>query len=304
MFPKRRFLPSISSLLALEAVDRLGSASAAAEELHLTHSAVSRQIKVLEGQLDTRLVQRAGARLQLTQAAQDYCQKVRRYLRELSQASLELKANPSGGGLNLAILPAFGMHWLAPRLRDFARACPEVTVNLSTRLAPFDFSKTTFDAAIHFGKRDWQGVEYLAIACERVLPVCSPRLAPEPFESAEALLELPLLHLETRPGAWDQWFAAHGVEVTSLPGMLVDQFATVTQAAVHDLGVALLPSFLAEVEIAKKTLVAPFGTASEVDEKYYLVWPSDRPLRPPLEKFVGWLHTSLKQVQPFPAHGG
>ena len=183
-------------------MDRLGSASAAAEELSLTHSAVSRQLKVLEGQLGTTLVQRRGTRLHLTPAAEDYCRKVRKYLRDLSHASLELKANPTGGGLNLAILPAFGMHWLAPRLQDFARAHPEVTVNLSTRAGAVRFrGRRGFDAAIHFGARDWQDVEYLPIREERVVPVCSPRLAPEPLGSAEALLELPLLQLETRPGA-------------------------------------------------------------------------------------------------------
>ena len=293
MLTPRRFLPSISSLLALEAVDRLGSASAAAEELSLTHSAVSRQLKVLEGQLGTTLVQRRGTRLHLTPAAEDYCRKVRKYLRDLAHASLELKANPTGGGLNLAILPAFGMHWLAPRLQDFARAHPEVTVNLSTRLAPFDFGQESFDAAIHFGARDWQDVEYLPIREERVVPVCSPRLAPEPLGSAEDLLDLPLLQLETRPGAWEQWFAAHGVEVGSVTGMLVDQFATMTQAAVHEMGVALLPDYLAQVELERQTLVVPFGEASLVEGRYYLVWPSEAAVRPPLEKFTGWLRGIL-----------
>ncbi|MEQ9258509.1 MAG: LysR family transcriptional regulator [Roseovarius sp.] len=293
MHMPRRFLPSVSSLLALEAVDRLGSASAAAAELNLTHSAVSRQLKVLEEQLGTRLVQREGTRLALTPAAQDYCQKVRRYLRDLAQASLELKANPSGGGLNLAILPAFGMHWLAPRLRDFARAHPEVTVNLSSRLAPFEFSRESFDAAIHFGQRSWQGVDYLELAPEKVVPVCSPRLAPEPLARAEELLELPLLHLETRPGAWDEWFAAHGVAASSVPGMLIDQFSTMMQAALHDLGVALLPSFLAEEELRRKALVVPFGDPVAIGGHYYLVWPSDAPMKPPLAKFLGWLRSIL-----------
>mgnify|MGYP003571115100 CR=1 FL=1 len=293
MFTQRRFLPSVSSLLALEAVDRLGSASAAAAELSLTHSAVSRQIKVLEDQLGTRLVQRVGTRLQLTPAAREYCQKVRGYLRDLSQASLELKANPTGGGLNLAILPAFGMHWLSPRLRGFARAHPEVTVNLSTRLAPFRFNEESFDAAIHFGRQDWQGVEYLELAKEEAVPVCSPKLLSAPLDSADALLDLPLLHLETRPGAWDQWFAAHGVQVANVPGMLVDQFSTMTQAAVHELGIALLPSYLADPEIARETLIVPFGGPSVIDGAYYLVWPSGMPVKPPLAKFVTWLRETL-----------
>ncbi len=80
------------------------------------------------------------------------CRQVRSALEQIAQASLTLRANPLGGTLNLAILPAFGVHWLAPRLADFARRHPEVTVNLSTRLRPFDFDAEAFDAAIHFGQ--------------------------------------------------------------------------------------------------------------------------------------------------------
>lgn len=289
MFAPRRLLPSISSLLALEAVDRLGSASAAAEELSLTHSAVSRQIKVLEGQLATPLVLRDGVRLKLTPAAVEYCETVRSSLRDLSRASLKLKANPTGGSLNLAILPAFGMHWLAPKLRHFASACPEVTVNLSSRLQPFEFAREEYDAAIHYGDRDWQGVNYLHIAEEYVLPVCAPGLIESPLTSPEQVLALPLLHLETRPGAWEDWFLRHGLSPKSLPGMLFDQFSTMAQAAAHELGVAILPSYLALSEIERGRLVSALGEPVQASGNYYLVWPDTYPARPPLEKFNSWL---------------
>lgn len=293
MIAPRRFLPSISSLLALEAVDRLGSASAAAEELSVTHSAISRQLKVLEGQLGLALVRRDGLRLSLTPAGAEYCETVRGLLRELSQASLRLKANPAGGGLDLAILPAFGMHWLAPRLRDFARAAPEVTVNLSSRLAPFDFSREDFDAAIHYGARDWQGVQYLELAREEVLPVCSPRLLRRPVDDPAQLTTLPLLHLETRPSAWEDWFAAQGVPIAAPRGMLFDQFATMAQAAVHDMGVAILPAYLAESEIASGRLVCPFGGPVTAPGRYYLVWPDRAAPRPPLQRFIAWLRSVI-----------
>ena len=289
MFAPRRLLPSMSSLLALEAVERLGSASAAAEELSLTHSAVSRQIKVLEGQLGTTLVLRDGVRLKLTPAAREYCEIVRTCLRDLSRASLKLKANPTGGSLNLAILPAFGMHWLAPKLRHFATAYPEVTVNLSSRLRPFDFSREEFDAAIHHGARDWQGVNYMHIAEEYVLPVCAPGILTSPISAPEQLLDYPLLHLETRPGAWEDWFAHHDCKPGNLPGMLFDQFSTMAQAATHELGVAILPAYLALSEIEAGRLVCAFGEPARASGNYYLVWPETPPARPPLEKFIRWL---------------
>ncbi|WP_260295813.1 LysR substrate-binding domain-containing protein [Sedimenticola hydrogenitrophicus] len=293
MIGPRRFLPSLSSLLALEAVDRLGSASAAAGELALTHGAISRQLKVLETQLGVPLIQRDGNRLKLNPAAAEYCGIVRGLLQDLSRATLKLKANPTGGSLNLAILPAFGMHWLAPRLKDFADRHPEVSVNLSTRLKPFDFRTADFDAAIHFGLRDWPGVDYLPIADEQILPVCAPDLLTEPPSDPAALLRYPLLHLETRADAWEAWFHTCGIQVSGLRGMLFDQFSTMAQAAVHGLGIALLPSYLAQPEIRSGRLVCAHGEAVTSAGSYYLVWPNERPARAPLLKFAQWLEQTL-----------
>ncbi|MBT25753.1 MAG: LysR family transcriptional regulator, partial [Rhodobacteraceae bacterium] len=105
----RRLLPSIASLRALEALDRLGSATAVAEELNQTQSAVSRQLQSLEAYLEADLILRERKRMTLTPAAQDYVKDVRAALQQIAQASLNLRVNPEGGSLNLAILPTFGM---------------------------------------------------------------------------------------------------------------------------------------------------------------------------------------------------
>lgn len=285
----RRYLPSMPSLLALEAVDRLGSASAASEELNLTQSAISRQLQVLEGQLGLSLIIRDKQRLRLTPAAQDYCREVRRTLQTLSQASLTLRANPNGGALNLAILPAFGMHWLAPRLARFAAQHPEVTVNLSTRLQPFDFATSHFDAAIHYGRQDWTGVDYLPLMEEDLLAVVSPGLLKAALVDANDILSYPLLQLESRTGDWGRWLAHHGHPGQRPPAMLFDQFATMTQGTIHGLGAALLPLFLIERELAENRLVPAFGPAIPSLGSYYLVWPKDTPPRAPLASFRHWI---------------
>nr|WP_321249076.1 LysR substrate-binding domain-containing protein [uncultured Ruegeria sp.] len=289
MIAPRRFLPSIPSLLALEAVDRLGSASAAAEELSLTQSAISRQLKTMEEQLGVELIQRTQMRLHLTPAAKEYVQIARTALHQLAQASLKLKANPTGGSLSLSILPAFGMHWLAPRLQDFARRHPEVTVNLNTRLRPFDFQTEHFDAAIHFGQRDWPGVNYLPIMREDILPVCAPDLLPKIQDSIEWLTSAPLLHIETRPDAWEQWFAIQGHPVKGLTGMMFDQFSTMIQATIHRLGVALLPSYLVAEDLRKGRLSLAWQGPPVSLGDYYLVWPQHRPAATPLVSFRTWL---------------
>lgn len=288
MFP-RRHMPSLPSILALEALDRLGTATAAASELNLTQGAISKQLQVLEGQLGVALVIREGKRLVLTQAARDFVAESRKALKILSDASLTLRANPRGGTLNLSILPAFGMRWLAPRLADFAAAHPEVTVNLSTRLRPFDFAATAFDAAIHYGRRDWPGVSYLKLMDEQILAVASPALVPTQHPAARDLLDYPFLQLESRTGDWSRWLAHHGLPGQRPPAMLFDQFATMAQAAVHGLGLALLPTFLIDKELRDGLLVPVFGPPIPAIGSYYLVWPEARPQRAALASFRDWL---------------
>jgi LysR family glycine cleavage system transcriptional activator len=289
----RRYMPSMPSLLALEAVERTGSASAAAAELNLTQGAVSRQLQVLEGQLGLPLIIRDKHRLRLTPAATDYCREIRRALQALSQASLTLRANPNGGALNLAILPAFGMHWLAPRLARFAGLHPEVTVNLSTRLKPFDFEATNFDAAIHYGRQDWLGVDYLPLMQEELIAVAAPSLLKSALTLANDIHSYPLLQLESRTGDWGRWLAHHGQSGQRPPAMLFDQFATMTQGAIHGLGLALIPLFLIERELAENRLTPVFGPPIKSLGSYFLVWPKEITERAPLTSFRNWLKAEL-----------
>nr|WP_206761031.1 LysR substrate-binding domain-containing protein [Tabrizicola soli] len=283
----RRYLPPIPALMALEAVDRLGTASAAAGELSLTQGAISRALQGLEQQLGVPLLIRERQRLRLTPAGQDYVAEVRKALHLLASASITLRANPTGGSLNLAILPAFGMHWLAPRLARFAQSHPEVTVNLSTRLRPFDFAGTAFDAAIHYGRQDWPGVDYLKLMDEEVLAVAAPGLPP--LTRATDILAQPLLQLESRPGDWGRWLAHHGAPGQRPPGMMFDQFATLTQGAIHGMGLALIPTFLIQRELAEHRLVPVFGPPVAALGSYHLVWPRAAPSRAPLRSFRDWL---------------
>jgi DNA-binding transcriptional LysR family regulator len=289
MIAPRRYLPSIAALLAFEACARLGSATQAATELSLTQSAISRQIKALEGQLGVQLMARQGRRLTLTQAGTEYLREVREVLGRLAQASVNAATQAQTGVLTLAILPAFGMHWLAPRLSDFAAAHREVTVNLSTRLHPFALGPSPFDAAIHFGHEDWPGVHYMPLMPETVVPVCAPDLVGAPFETPSALLSHPLLHLETRPRAWARWLKAVGHPCDPPHGMMIDQHATMAQAAVHGLGIALLPTFVAAPYLKDGQLITASDKTTESIGSYYLVWPDDRPPPKALEAFCTWL---------------
>lgn len=299
MIAPRRFLPSTGALMAFEAVARLGSATAAAQELSLTQSGVSRQLRSLETQIGASLVQREGRALVLTPVGREYARTVREILHRLAAASVAARTNPDGGTLNLAILPAFGMHWLAPRLQDFARTHPEVTVNLSTRLAPFDFRASRFDAAIHFGRADWPGADHLPLMPETVVPVCAPGLLQE--ASSAQIAAQPLLHLETRPKGWARWLAAQGWTGELGAGMQFDQFSTMAQAAIHGMGVALLPTFVAQPYLDSGQLALASAQTSQSIGTYYLVWPSERATQASLRSFRAWLGEQARTAsEPIP----
>jgi DNA-binding transcriptional LysR family regulator len=307
MILPRRHLPSLSGLLALEAVERLGTATAAAAELNLTPGAISRALQEVEAQLGVTLLIRDRQRLRLTPAARDYVADARRALGVLGQAALRLRAGDGGESLSLAILPAFGMHWLAPRLRDFRTAHPGVALTLTTRLRPFDMEAEGFDAAIHYGRADWPGAEHLLLMEEEVQAVCAPSLLPASIAGPGDLLSLPLLQIESRTGDWGRWFAAQGMAGQRPGGMLFDQFATMQQAAVHGLGVALLPTFLIAEDMAAGRLVPAWGGAVRAAGSYWLVWPKGVPLRPAMAAFRGWIGAEVAaepKTRPRQSEGG
>ncbi|WP_122073745.1 LysR family transcriptional regulator [Pseudophaeobacter sp. EL27] len=299
----RRFLPSISALRALEALDRLGSASAAAEELSLTQGAVSRQLQSLEAQLGVSLVQRDRKKLHLSPEAETYAREIREALDKITQSTLRVQAAPLAGTLNLAILPAFGMRWLMPRLPEFARRHPDITINMTTRLQAFSFGSEPIDAAIHFGNSDWPGTDSMLLKSEQLLPVCSPDLVPVgTYIPPQKILKMPLLHIQTRPTAWVDWFELHGVSTSpeSLGGTMYDQFSTITQAALHGLGVALMPDYLVEQDIATGRLTGLQPQATEAAGAYYLVWPKTKSRDPALTKFRQWLEGQAQPEDPLP----
>lgn len=289
---RKLFLPAVTDLLAFEAAARHASISRAAEELHLTQSAVSRQIRQLESQLGLALFARVRQRVVLTDAGRLYAADVRAVLQQLSGATQKAMAFADGGGLlHLAVLPTLGTRWLIPRLPDFAERQPQVTVNFSARSEPFDFMQEPFDAAIHFGTPHWAGAVCEYLMHEEVVPVCSPVYqSRHGIASPADVARMALLHQTTRPTLWTDWFEQVGVNAQqALRGARFEQFAMIAQAAVSGLGVALLPRFLMKDELAAGTLVELSGQALRSTDAYYLVYPESRAETPVVRAFREWL---------------
>lgn len=287
----RRYLPSIPQLLAFEAVMRSRSTTAAAQDLGLTQSTVSRLILTLEEQLGQPLFHRRRKRLYPTDAAVDYVSEVSRALNIVQHASMQIAVNPGGGGLSLATLPTFGTRWLAPRLGDFLTRHPGITLNFATRVPRFDFESESFDAVIFHGQPDWPQARHQKLFDECHV-ACASRgfLDRHPVSGAADVAALPLLHLDNRPDAWAQWFTAQGVTaVPSGGGMTMDQFTMIIQAARQGLGVALLPEYLLAAESGEERLIPLPMAPVRGGGAYWLAWPEARDKSVPLIAFRSWL---------------
>ncbi|MGL6160686.1 LysR substrate-binding domain-containing protein [Microbulbifer sp.] len=291
MLAPKRLLPSLSMLSIFEAAARRGSFSAAAEELCLSQSAVSRQIKCLESQLEHELFVRERKTVRITEAGERYAKTVREALLLIANASINLRASPEKSTLNLAVLPSLGGNWLVPRLCGFLEQNPDIKINLSTYTEPFDFHKESIDAAIHFGSDHWDNAETRFLAKEKLVPVCSEGfLEKYPLDSPEAVLDVPLLHLTTRPDAWERWFRSQGIAFDFLTGMMIDQFDAAIKAAQCGMGLALIPEILLSRNLADDSLVAPLDIPVESEGAYYLVWPNDTEYLPALSRFYDYLN--------------
>lgn len=288
---RRGFLPPIGALVAFECAARHESFSRAAEELHLTQGAISRQIRALEDIVGVALFERIRQRVVLSEAGRAYLGDVRRSLGELGDATHRVMGfTGTRGVLDLAVLPTFGTRWLVPRLPRFLAHHPDVTVNIAARIAPFDFASDPFDAAIHVGQPVWAGGVLEHLMDEEVVPVAPPSWLSGSERTPAALAARALLHQSTRPTAWADWFAAQGVTTEAAwRGPRFDQFSMVSEAAAAGLGAALVPRFLVEEELASGRLAVLFPEPLRTKGAYYLVHPASKGRSALLRAFGEWL---------------
>jgi LysR family transcriptional regulator, glycine cleavage system transcriptional activator len=289
---RRAFVPPADTLIAFECAARHLSFTRAAEELHLTQGAVSKQVRHLEDRLGVELFRRVRQRIVLTDAGRLYLHDIRGALEQMTAATRQVMSYAgSADVLNLAVLPTFGTRWLAPRLADFARRYPDAGLNLSVRLQPFDFSEEPFDGAIHHGDPVWAGAIAEHLFDEEVVPVASRAFRDRHnIRSPADLARVPRLQLATRPLAWRQWFDKAGVETdAAFQGARFEQFVMISEAAIHHAGAALIPRFFVETELASGRLVRLFDLSPDQQTAYYFVYPEGRTLRPVVTAFRQWL---------------
>lgn len=289
-------VPSLTALRTFEASARHLSFTRAAEEMHLTQSAVSRQIRALEDFLGVPLFHRVQQRLVLTPAGSAYLADIRQPLEGLQAATLKMLTEQAGGVLNVATLTAFGTKWLIPRLGRFHKLHPNVLLNLVTRSGEADPYNDQFDLGIFYGEGNWKGVECIRLSSEDLVLVVAPGYRPGNREIAapEDIARGTLLQQSRRPGKWRDWFEQAGVtNVNPWAGPRFEHFYMVIQAVIAGLGSALLPEILIEDELRNGRLVMPFATRVQTSEAYYLVFPDRGAGRGSADFFKSWIMGEL-----------
>lgn len=288
-------LPPFFALRALEAAARHRSYSRAAEELSVTHGAVSQQIRRLEAELGARLFERRGNAMIPTAEAERLAGEVSRALDVLKNAVATFAKAAERDPLVVSLDPQFANRWLPTRLPGLLLdpAGARLELRVDSRLA--DFVTDGVDMGVRYGAGAWPGIEAVRLIPETLFPVCSPGfLSQHRLTCPKDLLEAPLLHHGHRP--WSLWFREIGIEPPATQGMIFEDSVMLLEAAAQGLGVALARSGLIEQDLRTGRLVRPFegGVPSELG--FWAVWRADSRKLRRIHALRDWLTAAAKDA--------
>lgn len=290
-------LPSLDLFHTFEVVARHRSFTLAADELCLTQSAVSRQIKTLEDALGLRLFRRLHRAIEVTAEGQRLLESVTRGLEDISACLAALGAEAKAPQITVSASVAFAWFWLMPRLERFGVLQPDVDLRVLATDQPVLPGSGEVDVAILFGSGQWEGLDARLLFGERVYPVCSPtylRDHPE-LRRPEDLLDQTLLHLEYgKPSFggvdWRTWLLRQGVNGQPVRrGLRFNSYPMVLQAAEVGHGVALGWSYVTDPLLAEGRLVCPVDRTVETQDGYYLCTSKETDQTPGTTAFLGWI---------------
>lgn len=294
-------LPSLNGLRAFEAVARHMSFTKAAEELNVTQTAVSHQIRRLEAELGVPLFLRLNDGLALSEDGQAYLPGIRAAFHELRYSTEQLLESRDKSVLTISTLVSFASKWLLPRLPSFQQAFPAIDVRISASTERVDFRKDAIDAAIRYGRGDWKGLRADFLMSDEVFPVCSPALA-QTLRAPADLANHTLLQVSgVTAGDWGAWLRAAGqpLQLAEGPRMTFDLAMMAVQAAVDGQGVCIGRSTYVEDDLRAGRLVAPFGLRLKDELGFYLVTPHETAESKKIVAFRAWLLALLADADTF-----
>ncbi|HVL74420.1 MAG TPA: transcriptional regulator GcvA [Noviherbaspirillum sp.] len=284
-----RRLPNLAALRAFEAAARHGNFSRAAEEVHVTHGAISHQVRALEEELGVALFARHGKRITVTPEGEQFAAVVRRALGDVAAAAEALKITARQQRLTITALPSLASRWLAPRLGAFIDRHPDLEVMLQSSHALTDFVRESVDVGLRFGLGKYPGLNVEKLMDDAFYPVASPRFNGGRLpKTPQQLKHMPLLRCELEP--WTPWFRAAGLDLLEPTGGLVFQDSSqLVRAAVEGNGIALARHVLAVGEIESGQLVRLFDVAIPCPQSYFFVCPPEALVKPQVQAFREWV---------------
>ncbi|CAG2143149.1 Glycine cleavage system transcriptional activator [compost metagenome] len=288
----KRVLPPLNALRAFEAAGRLGSFKEAAAALHVTHGAVSQQVRLLEEWLGAALFERHNRRVTLTPAAKAYLAEIGPLFEQLAQATARYGVpGPVSRTLSVNAPATFTLRWLVPRLAKFRAEHPDVEIKVETSNEPLESLKDDHDLIIRGGPDTFYGYAMRPFLTEERLPVCSPALLQrQPLGVPGDLRHHTLLHTSSLPRLWPDWLAS-----AQIPGLrpaatlTFDHFYLTLQAAIDGIGIAMGPTSLVSDDLAAGRLVAPFAGPRLPSRSYCAYVPDEKRGDELVGLFQSWL---------------
>jgi len=295
-----RRLPPLNALKAFEAVARLGSLVSAAEELGVTRSAVSQQIKLLEDHLGIDIFERSAGRLNLTEAGRSLMGSAGRALDMIEQETRNLRQTRLSGTLKIAAPPAFTAKWLVANLALFLSHHPDLEVTLGILPPGASSLPIGYDVYVEYGSGHWPGRRLIELDPVNFTPVCSPLLLNSPsrrLRTPADLRHFRLIH-DDDGSRWRRWLASAGFgDAPLMAGLHVENFVYAVDAALAGLGVVLADQITVASSLRRGELVRPLDFAQPGDGRYNLVVLEQRLADPIIRSFVAWIRQEIRSLQ-------
>ncbi len=292
-----RTLPPLNALRAFEAGARHLSFTRAAEELSVTQTAISHQVRQLEDRLGVKLFERRPRALRLTAAGSLLYPALSDSLDRIEAAVARVRAAPQPRPLTLSVTPTFGSRWLAQRLGRFWRRHPDVDLRLHHSVQLVDLSRDDVDLAVRWGRGSWPGVKSEKLMRAQATPLCSPALlkGEHPLKSPSDLRHHTLIHQKDYQ-EWVEWLAAAGVyDINGQRGPVIDDANAIIQSTMEGDGVMIAIPEVLLPEIESGRLVAPFGFDGPKVQGYTVNLLKSRAELPKIRSFQDWLFAELEK---------
>ena len=289
-------LPPLKAVWYFESAARHLNFSKAADELNVTHSAISHQIRALEEWVGQPLFDRGARGLRLTESGQQFLPPVRAAFQQLIQAGQAVRLTARGGALTVSVLPSLASKWLVPRLADFRGRYPDIDVRISATSELEHVGRGDIDIGIRYGLGKWPDLESELLLHDDLFPICSPNLlkGPKPLREPRDIANFPLLSdSDWRPSEyefWHKWFELAEISELGLkPDMTFNATNLMIDAVIAGLGVGLGNTMLAGDDLRAGCLVKPMDLSLKLETGYFLVYWPGALKRPKVKAFRDWV---------------